>query len=118
MVVNLNGSLGFYLLSPPILVLLWLLSESPLRGELCTAPCLPTGALSFGARFVLWRSIKCGHSSAASLSCLFVLVLFEYATLGRPPFIGFLMRTAMGLWISLFRSYLFWFALGHLVRIF
>ena len=43
--------------SPPVVVLLWPLSESHLRGEPCTVPCLPTGTLSFGARFVLGHSM-------------------------------------------------------------
>ena len=32
---------------------------------------------------------------------VFVLVLFVYAALGRPPFIGFLLRTTVGLWAFL-----------------
>ena len=56
MIVNLNGSLGFFP-STPVVVPLWQLSESHLRGEPCTAPCLPAGTLSFGARFALGHSI-------------------------------------------------------------
>ena len=56
-VVNRDGSLGFSLSFPPILVRFRPLSENPLKGAPCTGP-KPTRRhiLSLGARTVLWAS--------------------------------------------------------------
>ena len=94
-VVNRDGSLGFSLLRPHILVRIRTLSEILLKGERCTAP-EPTRRQPSHLVPALSMDIQFNADTLQLpllLVCLYLVcfILFVYAPPGCPPFLGFLL---------------------------
>ena len=116
----------------------------PLAGRKCIGPQWVVGFFTLAFPLILARSgatrrelplaerVNPAQSHAYPLAFFFSRVVskplqahrnsfffcFAYAHLGRPPFLGFLLRTTIGLSAFPSRHHLFWFALGRRVRVF